>query len=282
MGEPAPAEACSILESGKLVVANAFLPLLKQNRLDTFESIMALKGGVPVRSVPGRRTIRLELNGPSEPTAVYLKRYHRTLSPGVLFQKLLRLPGGRDEALREWEMAHVLRKHGVPTLIPIAAGASRDALFKQRSFVMTLEIAGGIPGHDYVKTLDSLGRRRFIERLADLTRRFHQQGFIHKDYYLQHIFVLREGSTVQFRVIDLQRVLGPASFRERWLLKDVAALGSSARRAGVPWKDLLRFYHLYHGKTRLGPADKRRIRKMLRRIDWTLNRTPKYGESPPV
>src|SRR5258706_8825177 len=95
------------LDQGRLVVAPDYLALLRQNDLDAFDKIMALKSGKVMRSVPGRCTVRLELNSISGPIIAYLKRYDPAyLSAKRLFLRLLRWPGSQDEALHEWQMIH--------------------------------------------------------------------------------------------------------------------------------------------------------------------------------
>ena len=122
-----------------------------------------------------------------------------------------------------------------------------------RSFVMTEEIAGGVPADSIAPPLAAIGK---------LTRQFHDAGFIHKDYYLCHIFVA--GEALYF--IDLQRVLGPGKFSRRWIVKDLAALAHSAERIGLPHEELLRAYGV----------DEALRRKIAARRAWLRKRRPRY------
>jgi heptose I phosphotransferase len=270
-------------DQDRLIVSRDFWPLLQHNGLDTFDKIMAAEAGAVMRSVPGRRTVRMRLPSPAgDSVTVYLKRYHPeylTMKRFVL--RLLRRPGGEDEATREWRMIHALRRHGIGTAAPVAAGRSKTWGLITRSFVMTAEIGGGVPADEHVQALNVGDRRRFVRHLADLARKFHGQGFIHKDFYLSHIFVVNDGEPPGLFLIDLQRVLGPARFRERWLVKDIGSLAYSAQKAGVSRTDLVRFYKRYFEKGRLDQRDRRFIRKIMRRVRWLFGYTPRYGESPP-
>ena len=66
--------------------------------------------------------------------------------------------------------------------------------------------------------------------------------------------------------IDLQRVLGPGRFSQRWIVKDLAALAHSAERIGLPAEELLRAYGGDESLTRSVAARMNRLRK----------RRPKY------
>jgi heptose I phosphotransferase len=271
---------CISADNGKVLANPAYLPLLEANSLATFDQVMRLGAGRVMRSVPGRRTVRIELRSASGPVVAYLKRYDPAyLSVKRLARRLLRLPGSQDEAMHEWRMVHVLRAHGILTAIPIAAGQVKVWGVSTSSFVMTAEICGAA-GDEYVRSVDAHQRRQIIKPLADLTRRFHRQGFIHKDYYLGHIFVVPDREKPELFLIDLQRVLGPARFSERWLVKDLGSLAYSARKNGASRADLLQFYKLYSEKPRLNQSDKRFIQKIVRRVSWLYGRTPKYGEIP--
>lgn len=270
------------LDEGRLVVSRDWLSLLQASNLDTFERVMACKAGTAIRSLPGRNTVQLELKSATgNPRIAYLKRYTSDyLSVTRLLHRLLRLPSGQDEAMHEWRMIHVLRKQGILTAAPIAAGHLEVCGVTMCSFVMTADIQGGVPGNEYVKRADARRRRELIPPLAELARRFHGAGFIHRDFYLAHVFVVADEEKLDLFLIDLQRVLGPNRFRERWLVKDIGSLAYSAQKVGVSRTDLLRFYKFYSAQDRLKASDRRFIQKLMDRVRWLHGRTPKYGEEP--
>ena len=203
--------------------------------LRDFAAVMDAQDGKTMRSVPGRSTVRL-------PLGVYLKRYEPE------YYSLLQRWCHRDEAENEWTMIHALQRAGFNVPEPVGFGR-RGA----RSFVMTREIEG-VPA-------DTVATPELMEQIAKLTRQFHDAGFIHKDLYLCHIFVAGE----KLYFIDLQRVIGPGKFAERWRVKDLAALAHSAARIGIP----LEAFRQYGG-------DESLWQRVAARVAWLDKRRPKY------
>lgn len=261
------------LDSGRVTVATEFLPLLRERGLDSFERIMAVNEGRVMRDFPGRRTVRLELAS----SVVYLKRYlPGYLTPAARLLRLAQWPGAEDEALREWQMLQALRAQGLPTATPIAVGQDGTGGRVTRSFLMTAEITGGIEGDKFIGQLAAAPRRRLLRRVADMARRLHEAGFVHKDYYLCHVLMVPTEPEPELFLIDLQRVVQPCCLRERWQVKDLAALAYSALKSGASRGDLLTAFRSYCGKTRLTDADRALARKILRRVAWLRTRTPRH------
>jgi hypothetical protein len=267
-------------DGGTLFVRPEFVPALRASGLDTFERVMGHRDGRIMRSVPGRSTLRIELKHPEGASVAYLKRYEREyLSPARKLLRFLHWPGAGDEAMHEWNALGLLRFQGFNTADPIAVGQRRSGGLVERSFLLTAEISGGVAAHDYARTLGARARRELVMRIADLTQRFHAAGFAHRDCYLSHIFVvptLRANSDPRLYLIDLQRLFRPRCFRERWVVKDLGALGYSARVAGATRADLLCFFKRYFGIARLSALDRARISKIMVRIDALQRRRPKH------
>ena len=304
------------IDDGRMTVTVDFLPLLRANGLDSFEKVMAMTDGKVFRDFPGRRTVRLELNhqggvkprgdpgGPAAPgghavppgaQAIFLKRYECDyLSPARKWLRWLHWPGAEDEALREWRVIHEVRARGIPTATPVAFGQQTAGSAATRSFLMTAEIPGAVEGIAWAEQLPARERRRFLLRVANLGRRFHATGFVHKDFYLGHILVsaLRRSSGQQAKetledgapgtdgpelfLIDLQRAVRPCCFHDRWVEKDLGALAYSMYNAGASWTDLLRCHLAYCGKPRLDKREKRVVRAVLRRVAWLRTRQPRH------
>lgn len=271
------------LDDGKLLVNAEFVPLLRASGLDTFEKVMTHSGGTVIRSVPGRSTVRIELkpnSGPAQP--VFLKRYEREyLSFGKRLLRLLRWPGADDEALREWRKIFRLRQYGFDTALPVAVGQVCSNGVVERSFLMTAEIRSGLPGEAYfVRKLCGGEPRRKWRWLAEAgawVRRFQQAQFIHKDFYLPHIFVVEEGDGWRFHLIDLQRMRGPHWHLPRWYSKDLIAFAFSGRaNAGCSRTDLLRLYKAFAQAKKLQPEDKNKITRLWRQLQRLERRRPKY------
>ena len=120
----------------------------------------------------------------------------------------------------------------------------------------------------------SVGER---ETLADVARRFHGAGLVHKDFYIGHLLVAPGTDVADLFLIDLQRVARPRLFLWRWVTKDLGSLAYSLYNAGASYTDLLRMFLAYCGRSRLGPAEKRVARGVFRRVAWLRTRQPKHG-----
>lgn len=278
---PSPnASRVEVLDDGRLLVMADFLPLLRANELNTFATIMAREGGKMMRSVPGRSTVKLELKRPDGGVQIaFLKRYEPEYLS--LWKKLLRFvhwPGADDEAMHEWRAIEQLSAHGFNTAAPMAVGQERHGGVVTRSFLLTAEIEGGVAAHNYVRTLGAKPRRELAGQIGELTRRFHGAGFAHKDFYLSHIFVVPQPSTLnpQLFFIDLQRLVRPRFLRERWRVKDLAQLGYGARLAGATRADLLHFYKNCFQCRQLEASDRQLIGRIQARIHRLQRRRPKF------
>lgn len=262
------------VDNGQLTVVSEFLPSLRAAGLDSMAGIMALASQNVVRAVPGRSTVRVSIAGATG----FLKRYElRYLTFPKLLLRLLRWPGDDDEASREWRKILLLRDHSFLTATPIALGQQRSFGVVTSSFLLQREIERGVPADEYLQTLSVPRRRRLLRQFGALARRLHDAGFIHKDLYLKHIFVVERANGWDLFLIDLQRVLGPRRHRRRWYVKDLGALAHSARaRAQCTRSDLLRMYRAYAGVDKLQRADKLFIGKIWRRVQRLRQRPPKY------
>jgi heptose I phosphotransferase len=263
---------------GQYFVQAEYESILLANHLASVNDLLSLAGGTMVRSMPGRTTRRIELNLPDgSKWAAYLKSYECKL-PWP--KRWLGLSSGAEdglESLNEWRQILALRKLGFRTAAPIAAGWQRVGN-TIRSFVMTAEIIGAVSGYEFWAASSDSQRRDFIPQLADLARRFHQAGFIHKDFYLGHIFVAERDGQLELTLIDLQRVLGPRKFRARWLVKDFGSMLFALQKAGAKRAAQLRFFILYKNGKQSGAAEKKFLRKSLKRAAWLHGRKPKFGE----
>jgi lipopolysaccharide core heptose(I) kinase len=271
------------LDEGRVTVGADFLPLLLRHGLDTFDKVMSFAGGRVMRDFPGRRTVRLELASPSgAPLAFFLKRYEpEYLSTGRRILRRLRWPSAQDEARREWDGIEALRAVGIRTATPVAYGQRTEGGLVCRSFLITEEIRGGQEGDRYLSSLPAAQRGRFLERAAELARRLHAAGWVHKDLYVSHILVApgeTPGSDPELFLIDLQRLMKTGPWRERWRAKDLGALAYSALKAGASPRDLFDAWRTYCGVSHLTDAQRHGARRVLRRVAWLKTRTPKHDK----
>ncbi len=270
-------------DEGKVTAAKDFLPVLSANGFDTFEKVMAYQAGAVVRAVPGRSTVqaRLVTRG-GQPLVCYLKRYESSyLSHWKLILRAIHWPGADDEAAREWRKILLLRQHGFLTADPVALGQRRCCVVVTASFLLQHEIVGGLPADEYflqrLATVPLLRKWQLLAQIGKLASSLHAAGFIHKDLYLKHIFVVERGAEWDLFLIDLQRVLGPRRHRRRWYLKDLSALAYSARvHARFSLANLMRLYCGFSGVKKIGLPDRELIARIWQRVRKLQQRQPKY------
>ncbi|MHC4938355.1 MAG: lipopolysaccharide kinase InaA family protein [Planctomycetota bacterium] len=162
---------------------------------------------------------------------------------GELFVKITNDP---EEAEREWSNHQLLLGVGFRTPRPAVGGLLEDG----RALFSTVKLKGLYPMDEVWKTLDP---KQAVRAAADIARRLHAGGLVHKDLYLCHLFVPKGKHEVT--LIDLARVTRTTSRRLR--VKDLAALLHSA-------KDLCTRTQLWRGLKRYG-GDKRLARSVIRK-----------------
>lgn len=232
--------------SGQELILRDELQLAWQGQ-DVFQLVQSLSGSV-AREVPGRQTLRFELNG---------KAYYRKLHTGVGWGEIVknivrgRLPivGARNE----WQALNCLQSAGVPSLIPVAYGEKGINPARRLSFIVTKELAGTVQLDDFLRLHPKLNFARkyqLIDAVAGIARAIHHLGINHRDLYLCHFML----DTMAFNnkrtdallyLVDLHRAQLRKKVPSRWLVKDLASIYFSAMDLGVTQKDIFRFLQIY-------------------------------------
>jgi heptose I phosphotransferase len=262
-----------------------YVPTLKEMGLTTLDGIFAFEGGTDLAkkqlsSHRSRTCFRLGQDGPM----VYLKRYSRPPA-GRQIHNWIEHRRRCCTSVYDGHLTALLDDAGVSTPKTIAYGFEWDGLFEKRSFILIQEIAGGtslekkLPDSmlDFSPAV-SQARKHFIVHVADFVRRFHATGCRHRDLYLCHLF-LDKNNTLY--MIDLQRVFKPLLLSERFRIKDLAQLYYSAPGRSVSRADRLRFFLHYRQHDRLTPADKRLIRRVIRKARRIAAHDRKKGRPIP-
>lgn len=239
-----------------VVIHPEYKSTLQANGLSSLPSFFEYSGGESLGK-PGlaswRQRLRLDLrdaNGTSH--TLYLKRYGQP----SLRQQLGRMLRGRwfeSTAGLEWRILNQLSAAGIPAPEPVAFGQEMAGCLERRSFF----VMGAVDGVSLEKWLptnwrrDAVGavRRRqqaVVSRLARQVAAFHAAGFVHRDLYASHIFLVTgsEATEPRFVFIDLARVFRPVWRKTRWVVKDLAALHYSVQKC-VGWTDAMRFWRVY-------------------------------------
>lgn len=277
------------VEPGHLWIDRRDRPYLERAGLGSFAAIHATRRGTRLRALADRENRRIEWIGEDgQPQAAYLKR-HRVRTWRTWLRARLGLGPGSSAGTIEARNVARLSRAGIAAMRLVAYGQKlrRDGWLE--SFVLTDELTG------YTQ-LDHFLRRRFtplgehagrggdrdlarlLEQVADVTRKFHQLGYNHRDLYCCHFFI-REDAPGDFRVnlIDLQRVEHRLRHRRRWLVKDLAQLAYSAPRDRISCTARMAFIHSYLGVRRLDASHKRFVRRILakqRRMEQNLGKHP--------
>lgn len=251
---------------------------------DPFDAAFALEGQI-YRALEGRRTLRFEFGGRG-----YFAKLHAGIGWGAIVENLLTLKAPVLGARNEARAIRALEAAGVPTLRLVAFGERGLNPARQRSFIITEEIAPAISleehTRDWLRHPPPLQEKRLLLRhVADMTRRMQAAGINHRDFYLCHFLLdtaepLRR-ERVLTRLIDLHRVRVRQPLPLDWRAKDLAALWYSARECGLSRRDELRFLRVYYS----GPLRQALLRdtalwaRVCARRERLLARKAKYGEA---
>jgi hypothetical protein len=167
--------------------------------------------------------------------------------------------GVESTAGAEWAWMHRLAQLAIPGPQAVAFGAEFNGRREARSVV----VSASVPGQSLEKWAEcqpEFKRRlhEIVHGTADLVRRFHANGLIHRDLYLSHIFFNpAQRGPGALTLIDLQRVFCPKWARRRWLVKDLASLNYSVGPELCTRADRLRWFCAYLGVRKLRPPDRR-------------------------
>lgn len=182
-------------------------------------------------------------------------------------------------AAQERAILEALRQLGIAVPRPLAHAERREGpLQVARRSVLLLEwVAHEQTLRERLRSCDPREMRHWARELAAMVVRLHSTGWYHRDLYLQH-FVL---SNEQLVLLDLGRARQTQLLRERWFIKDLAALIHSTPRA-VSLRARLEFWVRYARGRGLGRrARARLLRKAQAKERRMAGHRPKYGEEGP-
>lgn len=242
--------------SGEVWIARDTNDLLIRHGLASLDGVMAYSEGDVFKRKENRTVTRVWLEDGERRTQVYIKRYRRD-----------RDSNGR----REWENIQLFRDAFLPTLEPLAFGEGERS-GEKISFLITRGFSNATWLDLYLKDRFSrplkpeaiAEKRRILRETALLARRMHDAGYIHRDFNLAHLFVEeKKDGGLDYRIIDLGRVLRHPRWFRRWVIRDLATFDADLKREYTTRGDRLRFYLVYMGVSRLDAGDKRLIRRIL-------------------
>ncbi len=255
-----------------MTVNRRYARLLRDHHLTTFISVMEDRNSQVVKQMcPNRVTRRLVLNDSSGNEFAFYLKQHRRPTFRDYWKPLMRLTWPILGARNEWDAILRFHHEGLPTMEPVAIGEKG-----RESFLITAEIGGCRKLSDWQREVqkgrafDAVTRRSIVQRLAQATRRMHNAGLHHQDYYLLHLLTPLEQDRHELYILDLGRAGGSKPLSGRWIVKDLAQLDSSTHV--VSKADRLRFLSEYLGRG-LQQGDRRLIARIQRKSNWISRRT---------
>ncbi|MBC53427.1 MAG: lipopolysaccharide core heptose(I) kinase RfaP [Gammaproteobacteria bacterium] len=225
---------------------------------DPFAAAEQLQGEI-FRAVKNRRTLRFEAAGHQ----YFIKIHHGVGWPEIIKNLISgRLP--IISARQEWRAIRRLTELDVPTMTIAGFGERGWNPARRDSFLITDELANTVSLEtlcaDWPRQRPRFAfKHRLLEEVARISRRLHENGVCHRDFYLCH-FLLHCPPGVQadaesdsqknprLSVIDLHRAMIRDRLSRRWIEKDIAGLYFSSLQIGLTHTDLLRFVKLYTGQ----------------------------------
>ena len=213
------------------------------------QELLERMDGKVYRELEARRTFRFELNGKG-----FFAKVHGGIGWGEIIENLLRFRLPVLGARNEWLALNKLQEIGIDTMIPVGFGETGKNPATRRSFLVTEELEGMITLEDFCETWkenppETALKFAIIRKLANISRKMHNNGMNHRDYYLCH-FMLPEKAApdpdnLRFYMIDLHRAQIRPGLPDRWRLKDLSGLYFSAMDYGITRRDIYRFLKVY-------------------------------------
>ena len=205
-----------------------------------------------VRDFKNRKTGRFTLGQKS----FYIKK-HFPAGLGAVLNELFHLRKPHIGAAHEKSALDRLAELGIDTMKVAAFGHDDAPITKQRSFLITDELAD-------VDSLEDICARwpqqppppqfekALIEKVACIARTIHSNGMNHRDFYLCHFLLDTAGGPQAYQncppkvyLIDLHRLQQRSSLPFRWQVKDIGGLYFSAMDIGLSRRDVFRFIRSY-------------------------------------
>lgn len=230
---------------GELWIAPDCAALFARHRLHTLDDIFAVEAARRLDKAtlpPWRERVMLELaDTEGQKQRLFVKRFQ---SPPASARARTRAPACSVAGVeRHWVTALTQADIPVPR---IAAFGEEVRGGREVRSVLVLADVGGISLETMAAHADRPAPRQLVEGVADLVRRLHRAGFIHRDLYLSHVFLTNNRPrTPELALIDLQRVMQRPWRWRRWQARDLAQLAYSTPQHVAGRTARLRFLRRY-------------------------------------
>jgi len=220
---------------------------------DVFSVVEQLEGEI-YRHKEGRRTLRFVLGSKS-----YFLKYHQGVGWLEIFKNFLQLRLPIISAKNEWQAVKFLEQHKLDTMTLAAYGEQGINPARRCSFVITDDLINTISleyvGQQWRDSAPTFSTKtKLINKLATISKKMHENGMNHRDYYLCHFLIdesFAQHNTIndetRLFLIDLHRAQIRKKTPQRWIVKDLGGLYFSALDVALTKRDLFRFMMTYSG-----------------------------------
>lgn len=214
--------------------------VIRHQHLDSVDGAFVYEGGKnlvkPGLKTRQRRQVKL-IDETGHVHELYMKCYGREPLIGAV-RRLWRTGRAVSRAKVELDNIDAVVKLGLATMLPIACGADPGLLGRGRSFLLVTAVPGDALERTFEDFLsrhagDPQAVERLTDQLADLVRRLHGGGLVHRDLYASHVFLDESDGAPSLYLIDLARAFRPRWRMFRWRVKDLAQLKYSMPAAWV-------------------------------------------------
>jgi heptose I phosphotransferase len=204
--------------------------------------------GEIVRKVSGRSTRRLQLQGKT-----YYLKLHMGIGWPEIIKNWLSLKAPVLGARNEFLACRLLQQQAIAAPEVVAFAESSDPPWSRKSFVLM----AALEDMEDLETVSlrwarmppsGLELRTLTMQVADIARRLHGAGVVHRDFYICHLLRRQHDPQAPLAVLDLHRALLFAQVPERWRLRDLAALLFSTLELPISQRTWLRFIRVYTGQ----------------------------------
>lgn len=192
---------------------------------ELLEALFAASPRRWLRRMPGRETFLWEglPGGRSGAADWVVKRYTGDAPRDAWYDRLHGRPR-RSDARREYENLLQLRAAGLR--VPGAEVCLEETRGRARRSAVVMERVAGEPLRARLQRRLETGLRSETRALVELVARFHGLGWYHRDLYLHQVLWPADGGPLW--LLDVARARREDHPRERWRVKDLAALLASA------------------------------------------------------
>jgi heptose I phosphotransferase len=270
-----------------MVMNRDYLALLETDGLLDFDRIYHFQGGTVLKRIRDRSVLRMEIRDGDKHRIFYLKR-HNPIRPGIkeMIGSLL-AQGGSSPGMAEFMTICQFREHGIPTVVPVAAGEREFGGGRFESFLLTESFAPYISLEEIIRNQPEslkgaegrIRKERLIKSIASLARTLHDQGFNHCDFNATHVLVSPEKDNGGFglALFDLQRIDRKKWLRLKWFIKTMAQLGFTMPDPLFDHRDRLLLFHTYKGSSSMKLIDRFQLYWIRMKIQKISRHTEKIN-----